>query len=529
MALHYCFIEAASRYPENAAIREPSGASITYRVLDELTDRFRDRLVRLGVTPGDRVGVYLHKSIDSVAAILGILKCGAAYVPVDPTAPTPRNAYIFHDCSVRAVVTEAALASTLGAELHALGADRPLLTLDGVGGGEALRSWLDGEDASSPAPSVGSVESQPDDLAYILYTSGSTGRPKGVMLSHRNAQCFVDWCSDTFEPVPADRFSSHAPFHFDLSILDVYTPLKHGATLVLVPEDIGKEPMALAELISREKLTVWYSTPSILSLLSQYGKMENYDYSALRLVLFAGEVFPVVHLRALKGRLPRPRYFNLYGPTETNVCTFYELPPAVEDGRTEPYPIGIVCRHYRGLIVDPGGKEVDRGAEGELLIQGPGVMRGYWNLPEQGERVFRDLEGRGRWYRTGDLVAELADGNLKFIGRKDRMVKRRGYRVELGEIEACLYRHPNVREAAVVAVPDESEGIKIYAHLSTRDENRISLIELKQFCSRQLPLYFIPDLFRFHPSLPKTSTDKIDYQRLQKLVDAPDAGHPKQT
>ena len=151
--------------------------------------------------------------------------------------------------------------------------------------------------------------------------------------------------------------------------------------------------------------------------------------------------------------------------------------------------------------------------------QGRGVMGGYWNLPEQNARVFLDLADRGRWYRTGDIVCEQPDGNLKFIGRKDRMVKRRGYRVELGEIEACLYRHANVREAAVVAVPDEREGTKIIAHLATRDERRISLIELKQFCSKQLPLYFVPDLFQFHAALPKTSTDKIDYQRLQALAD----------
>jgi acyl-CoA synthetase (AMP-forming)/AMP-acid ligase II len=156
-------------------------------------------------------------------------------------------------------------------------------------------------------------------------------------------------------------------------------------------------------------------------------------------------------------------------------------------------------------------------------------MEGYWNLPEQNARVFLDLADRGRWYRTGDVVIEQPDGNLKFIGRKDRMVKKRGYRVELGEIEVCLYRHANVREAAVVAVPDEREGTKIIAHLATRDEKRISLIELKQFCSGQLPLYFIPDLFWFHPVLPKTSTDKIDYQRLQALADTRGSGRSTET
>lgn len=515
MALHRYFIESASLHAGRVAVREVSGAAITYRDLDRLSDRLRDRLAGLGVVRGDRVGIYLHKSIDSVASILGVLKCGAAYVPVDPTAPASRNAFIFHDCSVSAVVTEVSLAGALAKEMGELGASPPVLALEGTGGGMPLRALLDREDASAPAPASANAASELDDLAYILYTSGSTGRPKGVMLSHRNAQRFVDWCSGTFAPTAADRFSSHAPFHFDLSILDIYTPLRHGAELVLVPEAAGKDPLALAGIIAEHRLTVWYSTPSILGLLAQYGKMEGRDYSSLRLVLFAGEVFPVSHLRTLKRLLPHPRYFNLYGPTETNVCTFYELPPAVEDDRTEPYPIGAVCAHYRGAVVDGDGNEVEKRSEGELLIQGDGVMRGYWNLPEQNERAFVDLAGRGRWYRTGDLVAELPGGDLAFIGRKDRMVKKRGYRVELGEIEACLYRHANVREAAAVALPDETDGVKIVAHLATRDGKRISLIEIKQFCSRHLPLYFIPDLFEFYPALPKTSTDKIDYQRLQ--------------
>ncbi len=526
MALHRYFIDAASRFGGNVAVKEPSGATIGYAGLDRLTDRLRDRLAVIGVRRGDRVGIYLHKSIDSVACVLGILKCGAAYVPVDPNAPPERNAYIFRNCSVRAIVTEEALAPALRAELGDGLARCEIAILSGVGGGAPLRAWLDAAEAGTPAPASSTVDSGPDELAYILYTSGSTGRPKGVMLTHRNAQCFVDWCSDTFAPEPTDRFSSHAPFHFDLSILDIYTPLKHGAALVIIPEDTGKDPMALAALIAAERLTVWYSTPSILALLAQYGKLETLDCSALRLILFAGEVFPIAHLRTLKRLVPHPRYFNLYGPTETNVCTYYELPAAVEDDRAAPYPIGVVCPHYRGMVAAPDGREAVRGSEGELLMQGPGVMKGYWNLPEQDERVFLDRGAEGRWYRTGDLVLEGPDGNLEFIGRKDRMVKKRGYRVELGEIEACLYRHPNVREAAVVALQDEGEGVRIRAHLSSRDRKRISVIELKQFCSRHLPAYFIPDVFVFHDDLPKTSTDKIDYQKLQSAGGAAGAGTP---
>jgi acyl-coenzyme A synthetase/AMP-(fatty) acid ligase len=253
--------------------------------------------------------------------------------------------------------------------------------------------------------------------------------------------------------------------------------------------------------------------PSILSLLAQYGKLERHDYSALRFILFAGEVFPVAQLRELKALWPHPRYFNLYGPTETNVCTFHEIPDIVPADRTEPYPIGRTCSHLKARVVDTNDDDVKAGAEGELLIAGAGVMVGYWNLPEQNARAFLQ-DGDVQWYRTGDLVVEDAEEGFIFHGRRDRMVKRRGYRVELGEIEAGLATHPRVREVAVVAVPDDA-GIRIKAVLSSREGERLSVIELKQFCVRQLPSYMVPDLFSFVEALPRTSTDKIDYQTLK--------------
>ena len=357
----------------------------------------------------------------------------------------------------------------------------------------------------------------PDDLAYILYTSGSTGKPKGVMLSHRNGTSFVDWCSEALDPQASDRFSSHAPFHFDLSILDIYVPIKHGATLVLISEEIGKDPARLAAYAADKRISVWYSTPSILSLLAQYGDLANRDYSAMRIIHFAGEVFPVKHLRALQALLPGRRYFNLYGPTETNVCTFYEVPSQTPEERTEPFPIGKVCSHLRGKVVDENQQEVGRGEEGELCIDGPGVMQGYWNLPEQSAKAFLDDTSDGRWYKTGDLVVEDESGDYIYRGRRDRMIKKRGYRVELGEIESCLYRHPAIKEAAAIAISDEENGVRVKAYLSTHDGSRPSMIALKQFCSERLPPYMVPDLFGFQPSLPKTSTDKIDYQRLKEL------------
>ena len=517
--LHGYFVDAARRWSQNTAVVDPGRGSTTYAELARLTDRLRDRLAALGVRPGDRVGIYMRKSIDAVAAIYGILKCGAAYVPVDPGAPVARNAYILQNCRVKAIVMESGFEAKLAAEWDPLAEKPTVLSTEGASAGPALARALDRADAEAgAAPVIETVRSAPSDLAYILYTSGSTGKPKGVMLSHENGTSYVDWCSETFQPQAQDRFSSHAPFHFDLSILDIHVALKHGATLVLIGEDVGKTPERLAPLIADQRISIWYSAPSILALLAQYGKLGQHDYSALRLVLFAGEVFAVKHLRSLTQQLPGPRYFNLYGPTETNVCTFYEVQLPVPADRVSPYPIGISCSHLRCRVVDTDGRDVPRGVESELCVTGSGVMQGYWALPEQTARGFLVDDSGARWYKTGDIVIEAADGNYTYLGRRDRMVKRRGYRVELGEIEAALYRLPVIKEAAVVAVPDETLGVKITAFLSSREAKHPSLIEMKRFCAENLPLYMIPDVFSWRDALPRTSTDKTDYQRLKELA-----------
>jgi amino acid adenylation domain-containing protein len=514
-ALHQLLDVSASRFPDNVAVEEAGRGTIGYGELARLSDRVRDHLLQLRVEPGDRVGICMRKSADAVASIFGIMKAGAAYIPTDPTAPASRNAFIFHNCAVKILIVEARLAEALRLEFSQVSFAPEMIVLEGTGAGIPLIKALDRLDAVRPAPSVPSAVPDPSQLAYILYTSGSTGRPKGVMLSHANAACFIDWCSDVLQPNEHDRFSSHAPFHFDLSILDIYVSLKHGATLVLVEEQLGKEPARLAPWIAEKKITVWYSAPSILSLLAQFGKLDQHNYSSLRLVLFAGEVFPIKYLKLLKSLWPHPRYFNLYGPTETNVCTFYEVPRLILESQIEPVPIGKACPYCEPLVVNEVGTEVVRGAEGELCIAGPSVLEGYWNLPENTAKAFlpdRDI----RWYRTGDIVTELPDGNYKFLGRRDRMVKKRGYRIELGEIEVALYRHLAIKEAAVLAFPDD-DGVPIKAFTSTRDGSKLSTIELKKFCSENLPLYMVPDLFCSLESLPKTSTDKIDYQKLKNM------------
>jgi amino acid adenylation domain-containing protein len=482
-SLHQLLVLSAQNYPDRIAVEETEGGSITYQDLSQLSDRLRDTLIHLGIRPGDRVGIYMRKSVDAVASIFGILKAGAAYVPVDPGAPPARNAYIFSDCTVKAILIENRFVERLSAELARQNNLPTFIVLDGTGGGNYLKSALERVKTDDATPHV-SFETSPDNLAYILYTSGSTGKPKGVMLTHQNAISYVDWCSEVFEPSEIDRFSSHAPFHFDLSILDIYVSLKHGAALVLIEEEIGKDPIRLARLISDKRITIWYSTPSILSFLAQYGKLDQYGFPDLRLVLFAGEVFPIKHLRILKNLVPKPRYFNLYGPTETNVCTYFEIPATIPVDHTKPFPIGEACSHYRIKIVDEQGQEVGNGQMGELIAAGPSVMQGYWNLPEKTANAFLVDSSGQRWYKTGDVVVQDENGNYIYVSRRDRMVKKRGYRVELGEIEAGLYTHPDVKEAAVIAISNEEDGVQITAFLSFRGGKIPSRIELKQFCAR---------------------------------------------
>lgn len=497
--LHNLLEESAKNHPSRTAVVDPRRGACSYSELLSSSTRVAQTLGRLGFRPGDRMGICAHKSIPAVSGIFGALLAGGAYVPVDPTAPMQRAAFIFENCGVRAVLVDPSLAEPLNQAM-----DGRLAFQEGADG--LLLGVI-----SEPRPDG------PVNLAYILYTSGSTGRPKGVTISHSVALSFVDWCSETFTPSSCDVFSNHSPFHFDLSILDLFVSIKHGAQVVLIDDELGKQPAMLPELIATHGVTIWYSTPAILRMMLEFGKMERFDYPTLRTVLFAGEVFPAKHIRELKRIWTAQRFFNLYGPTETNVCTYYEIPAVVPEDRTEPYPIGWACSHCQTMVVDANLQPVPDGGEGELLIAGGSVMDGYWNLAEQTERAYHIDGGGARWYRTGDVVVKDGDIFL-FRGRRDRMVKRRSYRVELGEIEAALYKHPKVSEAATVATPDEENGVTITAFLATRTGDRLSSIELKKFCADNLPKYMIPDLFRIQSEIPKTSTDKIDYQRLRELA-----------
>jgi amino acid adenylation domain-containing protein len=520
--------EAAARRPEHTALEDEHGRRLSYGELFRGADRVATRLARWGVERGDRVAIWLPKGLEAVTAIHGILRTGASYVPVDPTGPALRAATIMASSGVKAAVVSAALVPSLRALWFGPGPLPRLIVVES--GAEAtgpapddLASALPPSDASwscvmaDLAPSPLPPPRDGDDLAYILFTSGSTGQPKGVMLSHANAFTFLDWCSRTLGPwYDDDRFASHAPFHFDLSVFDLFAACRTAATLVLVGETLGKDPAALGDFISEKRISVWYSAPTILSFLTQNGRLDRPDYRAPRLVLFAGEVFPIAALKRLRRLWRESVMWNLYGPTETNVCTACPNPLAIPEDRSEPFPIGSVCSPLRARVVDEQGRDLSPGALGELLIGGPGVMRGYFGQPGLTAAAFL-VEGGTRWYRTGDLVKDDGTGCFQFHGRRDRMVKKRGYRIELGEIESALYRHDGVDRAGVVAQADEI-GISIAAFVALKPDHKKSIIALKRHCMSYLPAYMIPDTFTFVDDLPRTSTDKVDYQSLRSLA-----------
>jgi amino acid adenylation domain-containing protein len=514
--VHHLLEASAEARPDAIAVAD-GGRSVAYRELDEQANALAGLLVESGVRPGERVALYLDKSIESVVAIYGILKAGAAYVPLDPQAPIARLAYILRDAAVTVLVSGVEK-SAAWSGLQSEGAPvETLVVLNGAGPIEApaaLRLVTTDELATRrrTRTDVSPIE---DDLAYILYTSGSTGVPKGVMLSHRNCLAFVEWAAEEFAVSSDDRLSSHAPLHFDLSTLDLFAAALAGATVVLVPPQASVFPSEVRRFIEENEITVWYSVPSVLTMLSLRGGLGPGDCPRLRTVLFAGEVFPTKHLRRLMNQLPHVRFANLFGPTETNVCTWWEVPPLPED-MTEAIPIGRAIANVEVFAVTDEGLRAAPGEVGELCVRGATVMQGYLGDPEKSRsrlvpNPLDDLLAQPV-YRTGDLVVEQDDGVLRFLGRRDSQVKSRGYRIELGDVETAISAHDAVEECAVVAIPDELVTNRLTAFVVTLGD--VSAIELASFCAARVPEHMIPESFQLRRELPRTSTGKIDRRSL---------------
>ena len=514
---------SAVRSPHAVAVSTP-GESLTYAALDDQSARLASLLADAGVVRGARVGFMLPKSIAAIVTMFGILKAGGVYVPIDPASPRRRLAHIIRDCGIRHLVTRIEHAATLVEGLGDTARDELDLVLmtddesvEATSGllAPAVRRW---SEVGRYAPCVDDAGGCETDLAYILYTSGSTGVPKGVMITHRASLVFINWTRERFAVSSHDVVSSHAPLHFDLSIFDIFASIGAGARIALVPDRLSTFPVKLAQFIRDERISIWYSVPSALSLMLERGSFAAHAYPDLRVILFAGEVFPIKYLQDLM-RATQAGLYNLYGPTETNVCTYYAVRPS-DLGRTTPVPIGVPIANYDVFAVNDQGERIVRGgAKGELWGRGPGLMSGYWGDAEKTARTLRPNPflphlPNDRIFATGDIVSIDDDGNFLYHGRIDNMVKSRGYRIELGEIEAALYRHPRVREAAVIPIPDPMLTNRLHAVVALDAAGSATAEELRAFCRDQLPRYMVPDSIELRDRLPKTSTEKIDRQAL---------------
>jgi amino acid adenylation domain-containing protein len=515
-------VEAAAESRPDAIAVVDGERSFTYGELDRLSNQVANHLCAEGVRRGDRVGLCLEKSFEAVCAIYGVLKAGAAYVPLDPKAPATRQAYILRDASVQVLLSSTKLAATWEV-LRGEGADfRTVVALDGeidrelAGDGAGGVRILDAADIASADASRCDVATTDFDLAYILYTSGSTGTPKGVMLTHRNCLAFVEWAGEEFGVTADDRVSSHAPLHFDLSTFDLFAAARAGALVVLAPPAVSVFPVELRRFIEGQGITVWYSVPTVLTMLVTRGGLEGGEFPHLRVILFAGEVFPTPHLRRLTQLLPHVRFANLFGPTETNVCTWWEVPTLPEE-MTESIPIGRAIENVDVFALTDEGTLAAPGEVGELCVRGATVMQGYLGDPERtAERLVPNPLGGGLdqpVYRTGDLVEEMPDGAYRFLGRRDSQIKSRGYRIELGDVETALHAHPSVVECAVIAIPDDVVTNRLKAFVTTQD-GELAKADLVAFCAERVPQYMIPEEFEFSADLPRTSTGKIDRRAL---------------
>jgi amino acid adenylation domain-containing protein len=490
--LHHYFDAAAAFHGSNTFLVSGS-ENISYRKILEVAGGFQKTLLENGIQKHDRVIIYSAKNAASIAMMIACSKCDSLYVPVSSVNPAARAKFIIDETDAKFILCD----ESAGTALLKTGITLQRISSDGM---VSLYGRTSRELPEAKASRGG----------FILFTSGSTGTPKGVVVSHSAARSFIDWAKNAFAISEKDVVASIAPFNFDLSVFDIYVTAHAGGKLILYSEEETGNALLMAQKLSIDKPTTIYATPTFYSALAHYGRMHKYEYDTLKNVLFAGEVFHPGSFKLLLNHWPGKKYTNMYGPTETNVCTFFHVDLTNLDYPS--FPIGKGCEYANLLLADEQGKEITGFHNpGELWVAGDSLFTGYWNDPEKTGRSFHTGENRVRYYKTGDIVFRNEHHDFVYVSRKDRMIKKKGYRIEPLEIEKVMLKYPMVSHAAVFFVKEKNLLICCLESTVNREGD---YIQLKEFCQKHLPLYMIPDKFVFLDSMPKTSSGKVDLQAL---------------
>ncbi|WP_342551889.1 non-ribosomal peptide synthase/polyketide synthase [Paenibacillus sp. FSL R7-0652] len=490
--IHQLFEEQVERTPENIAVVY-KGEELTYRELNERANQLARNLRARGVGPESIVGLMVERSLEMIVGIMGVLKAGGAYLPLDPTYPQERITYMLEDSGTALILTQRHVADRVAFQ------------------GDML--YLEDQKIySGPGDDLAGVSS-PQNLAYVIYTSGTTGRPKGVLTTHRNVVRLLVSDNSLFDFNSNDVWTLFHSYCFDFSVWEMYGALVFGGTLIVVPHAVVKNPTLFMELLETHQVTILNQTPSYFKQLANEILTNNSERLAIRKIIFGGEALNPSSLRIWNARYPNIQLINMYGITEITVHATYKEITVLEIGEACSN-IGKPIPTLGAFILDRNGHMSPLGVAGELYISGDGLARGYLNQPELTAERFvpNPFEPGERMYRTGDLARWLPDGNVEYLGRIDDQVKIRGYRIELGEIETQLAKHEHVIEAAVVAREDLQGQSYLCGYVVANGD--LTVASLRQYLGQGLPDYMIPAHFVQLDQLPLTPNGKLDRKAL---------------